>query len=909
MHCTKCGIDNPDDSGLCRICNTGLVPGKDQKETKLFLDLTRHPFKDVLSTCKGPNPISVAITTVFITILYYFKKLLKKPFYIPFLNGLTPRLRLVGEEEIRGSHKKALNKISSFFIQNGFEPFMALEDTNKMQRIFNHVWVNREKKIYGTALINPAVGRLLYLSFSSITRNKIIVEVNNTHGMPIRYPKNCIVRYLPGYSNDQAFQEILDILHKLGQAPLLLPQKDFLIVHNRLDQMSTRAGIRDGFFHIKEGDGAPKADGTPDSGRGVELRKTPDQTVCFHHPFNLAVRVCSTCNTHLCEACYTERDSRYYCEKHAPGEARSPVLSMARTRLQSEGLEFAGLGVRTLAFFLDAAIIGLLTSALGAAFFFSFRALGLASHVEISIMVSQLFLVGFTIYYFTGHLTRYGQTAGKKLFGLHVVGRRGNPPDATTALVRFAYYFFTCLFFFPIIGYVMILFRKSKQGFHDQLAGTHVVTRHKGKKAVLSWCVLTCLFVGIAWPASMWLPAIFSSLGGPEITLEEKWTFPETSLFGDSISHRIEGNRCIVSSADAFRAIDIPTGSTIWEADHLTDGLMPLFNTRMDGPLLYLGARDNAATTLHRVNSETGEILWKTPVKIVNPMMAADDDFIMVYGETEVHAFDVNGRSLWTRRFSGGSGYLYAFVNQVVIIQKYSESESMDLIALSKETGEILWEDKEAAYNPGQSLGNGYHLFYRNGESVALVHLPEQKVIWENSEVFGSVMVDPTAVGETASVPSRLYTTGSVISGKDGGVLLSFPPGSALACVTEDYLVLISQHNPGDSPPGPGKIMFMDKFSGEVEKTFTGKSWNMLSRIHEDPRTIYLVSSEAPREMDSYEMTSTLMIIEKETFDLKEIPLGTNIVASHADFRIYPEENFLLIPTFTVVGAYILPES
>ncbi len=212
MHCAKCGIDNPDDYRRCRICNSELNPAKKEQEAKIFIDLTQHPFKDVLSTCKSPNPLSLVIAAVFITIVYYFNKILKRPFFVQFLNGMSPKLRLVPEEEIRGAHKKALDKISPFFIRNGFEPFIILENANRQQRIFNHVWVNREQNIYGTALINLTVGRLLYLSFSAITRNKILVEANNIHGMPIRYPKNCIVRYLPGYSGDEAYQEIRDIL-------------------------------------------------------------------------------------------------------------------------------------------------------------------------------------------------------------------------------------------------------------------------------------------------------------------------------------------------------------------------------------------------------------------------------------------------------------------------------------------------------------------------------------------------------------------------------------------------------------------------------------------------------------------------------------------------------------------------
>ncbi|MCP4692182.1 MAG: PQQ-binding-like beta-propeller repeat protein [Desulfobacterales bacterium] len=910
MHCVKCGIENRDDSRLCGLCNAELVPGKADEDTKIFIDLTRHSIGEVLSMRKGMNPLLATIAVALVLIVYYFKKLTRKPLYLSFLNGISPRIRLVREEEIKGAHKKTRDKIGSFFVQNGFEPFLVYENGNATQSVFIHVWVNREKKIHGTALINRAAGRLLYLSFSAVTRNKSYISINNTSGIPISYPKNCVVRYFPAYSKEEIYQEITGVLANLGQEPLLLSPASFLVVQNKIETLTVRLGIRDGFFHIKDADDAPGAEGRPGAKKRADLKKTPGQATCFFHPFNVAVRVCATCNTHLCEACYTERDARYYCEKHLPAESESPpsILSMARTRLQSEAFEFAGLGVRTLAFFLDAVIIGMFTAALGLGFSFSLGAMGFARHSEISILIGQLFLVGFSVYYFTGYFAGRGQTAGKKILGLHVVDRQGNPPDIATSLVRFSYYLLTCLFVFPLIGHIMILFRKSKQGFHDQLAGTHVVTRINGKKAVISWFILVWILIGVGWPARMWIPLFFSSLPEPEIALEKKWSHPEGSVPGSVISSKIHGKRCIVSTMDGVHAIDISTGSILWTADDLLAGAPPHLENRKDGPLLFFERDGKDARFLIRVEPETGDILWKTPVNMTRASLQSDDQLILVNGAAEARGFDMNGRLLWTRRFKGESEFTTAFLNQVALIQTFSKTSSRGLMALSRDSGEILWEEKESAYNPAQSLGNGYHLFYTNSGGTALFYLPEQKVVWKRPGLFAPVMVDSAVAREAPPAPPpRLYTKSIVIDGKDGSTLRSHPPGVVMMCVTEAYLVLMTKFKPGASP-GPGKVLLIDKFSGKVEKTYIGKPKGVLSLIHEDPRRIYLAATQAPPNPRGGDFASILMIIEKNTLELTETPLGKNIFTFHSRFKIFPEENIIVIPSFGGIGAYILPD-
>lgn len=77
----------------------------------------------------------------------------------------------------------------------------------------------------------------------------------------------------------------------------------------------------------------------------------------------------------------------------------------------------------------------------------------------------------FLIYFFYFNFT--GQTPGKKILGLKVISRSGQPIRLVQALARTFGLSLTFFFFLP--GFLFILFNKQKLALHDLLAGTYVI--------------------------------------------------------------------------------------------------------------------------------------------------------------------------------------------------------------------------------------------------------------------------------------------------------------------------------------------------------------------------------------------------------------------------------------------------
>ena len=77
------------------------------------------------------------------------------------------------------------------------------------------------------------------------------------------------------------------------------------------------------------------------------------------------------------------------------------------------------------------------------------------------------------MFYFTYFYGMTGQTVGKWICGIRVVGTDGKTIGFKRAFVRFCSYILSSL---PLcLGFFWIIFDKEKQGWHDKIAGTYVV--------------------------------------------------------------------------------------------------------------------------------------------------------------------------------------------------------------------------------------------------------------------------------------------------------------------------------------------------------------------------------------------------------------------------------------------------
>jgi len=86
--------------------------------------------------------------------------------------------------------------------------------------------------------------------------------------------------------------------------------------------------------------------------------------------------------------------------------------------------------------------------------------------------VVALFTLIFAGLYTSALHTMCGQTIGKMVLRIRVVGQDGDLPTFGTALLRYFGYFASLVTF--TMGYVMAALRRDKRALHDLIAGTRV---------------------------------------------------------------------------------------------------------------------------------------------------------------------------------------------------------------------------------------------------------------------------------------------------------------------------------------------------------------------------------------------------------------------------------------------------
>jgi len=140
-------------------------------------------------------------------------------------------------------------------------------------------------------------------------------------------------------------------------------------------------------------------------------------------------------------------------------------------------IELASLGRRIIATLLDTSIlvaIGVITvTAIG----LPITSSGSVNFSDFGWLASQIvFLVIFIIYFSTLEWLT-GQTIGKKIVGIRVIGQvdRGNPSFISALTRNVLRYVDYIPYLFPIIGVVLILATKKRQRLGDLVAKTYVV--------------------------------------------------------------------------------------------------------------------------------------------------------------------------------------------------------------------------------------------------------------------------------------------------------------------------------------------------------------------------------------------------------------------------------------------------
>ncbi len=140
---------------------------------------------------------------------------------------------------------------------------------------------------------------------------------------------------------------------------------------------------------------------------------------------------------------------------------------------------FKGFWIRLVASFIDGIILLILIILLATISLVIFgAALGEGAGVGMFLLVLILASVATILYKPIMEASEYQGTVGKYALGMKVVDQNGQRISMTSSFLRTILYIIGAQGFLLCLGVVMIGFTEYKQGLHDILANTYVVTTH-----------------------------------------------------------------------------------------------------------------------------------------------------------------------------------------------------------------------------------------------------------------------------------------------------------------------------------------------------------------------------------------------------------------------------------------------
>jgi uncharacterized RDD family membrane protein YckC len=122
-----------------------------------------------------------------------------------------------------------------------------------------------------------------------------------------------------------------------------------------------------------------------------------------------------------------------------------------------------GFGVRFLAYLIDQVALTVVDFVL---------AIFLHNAQTVYYLIALICSVSYFVYFWSGSR---GQTLGMRVLHLKVIKTDGSQLTLSNAFLRYIGYIISS--FCLCLGFLWILFDANKQGWHDKIAGTYIVTR------------------------------------------------------------------------------------------------------------------------------------------------------------------------------------------------------------------------------------------------------------------------------------------------------------------------------------------------------------------------------------------------------------------------------------------------
>ena len=530
----------------------------------------------------------------------------------------------------------------------------------------------------------------------------------------------------------------------------------------------------------------------------------------------------------------------------------------------------------------------------------------------LSSLLAIIFFGLFTPYYFLVLHRKLSQTPGQKIFGLYVVEPDGGIRGLKAALVRFTYFIMSLLFLFPLPGYLFILFSRSKQGLHDRLADTRVIMPKSIIRTISAWIVLVVLLAPAGWQSvevfHMFHPLYLAS--SPmyedlqETYLEPIWSV-ESDRTGSLERSLMIDDRLIAAEHLGVRALDPMTGRVLWSRDDIQYPVLHKINTGATAKHLIISYFDQEGNRfIIKGDPETGRDLFKINLELPGVQIIFDDQVLITRSRKAITAYDIiDLKPLWTRPDElppDNDSQLWLADNLLY----YTYPDNAQLLYLDKKTGKVLWNRKDIPHEPASPLPLGRQLFIDSDSHIALYHLPDYKKIWKIKAETGPKIETDAGRGQPDQNPSILYLKKKAYDIGSGRVSFSYPEKFGFIAATNDFLILSEYPLKPPSLEAESDIILVDKHDGRPISPPLALGTGFPTYITETENTIYLLLNNFSRSSEP-KYATYLVKIDKSSYRTETFPIGTSIY----DYNLYlfPEQNSILIVTFTSIGLYRLP--
>jgi|GEM_PF-2954992 len=915
MYCKFCGMENDESSAQCKICRHPAEKQPEEGKKKIYLDFTLFKYSAILNqTLKHLNILSI-ISFPVISIIYFYHKLIRKPFWSPLYSNIFYQLQIVNLHTMKNLNLKKLTENENELRNLGFTQLIAYQDISAVSPVYHSLYINRSFGAFAESIVNKTTGSVEYVMFFAFTVSQKFITYANTDGIGCNY-NQIFLKYFPGRNTKQLWDLFtMNLLKKREQ--MLCPE-----LHDLMPVLYI-ARIR--LIEIETANGHLRAESPS--------LKTSIVWSCHNHPLSAAVRKCPSCGLALCEACIVEYNDTYYCSKCVPWHTEKNNIK--------KPWGYAGIAIRTCAGIIDLGSAILVTAVFFSALHFAFNKAGLDHTNLYAFLLTQLPLSAFLYWNSIYSMAITGKTIGKRLCGLHVLDKNGKMPGYVSAFNRFAVKLCSFIFIFPIFGYLFTPFSKTKKSFVDKLSGTIVLTKKPFSKAVAASIILAPLLT-----VSVLLTSLIISAGSglsSQSYLEPCWekkgviykTYPDFNF-------RSNDPFFIYCKDSAVFCVSKKNGTTLWKRQL---GNNPDLQYNKHGYVFVFDNQHTKKAALIRLDKQSGRIMWRTALPDSGFWrITGDSSMIIATSANKIMSLTPLGIVQWERNIiydtlkaesrSGSTEYnetdyrsetdYYVQIDRVnnrVLLNSTSDLNNKRSFSYDCKTGDVSLLPGFVSTVPVIINDSCYYEHLPNSQ-VGVFSRSDRRMIFQTPDTAGELYIKRFGQLSDSGRISLLYETRCAYSARDGSITFCYSDDYTLETITDNVLLLSKSEkriiNQDNAIPVKKQYRIVDRFNNATLASIIDTSVTALEYVSENDSVLYILSTSGSNAaihsffdlllqnlmLKPYQIKTSLLTFNKKTRRLHNTELGTNIYSAQIIENSHRDLVFMYSAGFA--GAYYL---